>query len=270
MIIDAHAHIWRHPIDGRTATAEALQQAMAGAGVECALVIAGEIPGYDSLPSTEELINLLDSHKNLFAIAAASPSTLTPQYLKKLEQYIKEGKIKGVKLYLGYEHYYPADERLIPLYELAEQMVVPVVFHTGFFWDPDNEGLAKYANPLGIDEVAVQFPKLNIVIAHMGNPWIVDCAVVAQKNPNVYIDVSGYFTEFVAPFSEEERGMFIQDLKKLHGLIGPYRKLLYGTDWPLCDMKEYVTIASKIPMTEEERGLFFWENAARLFNLSRP
>lgn len=267
MIIDAHTHVWKYEIDGRTATPEMLQKAMKDAGVEYALVIAGEIPSYESLPSSRELIELLEGRENLFVIAAVSPSTLTSERLDELEDHMKTGKVKGVKLYLGYEHYYPNDERLTPLYELAARQNIPVVFHTGFLWDPDNMGLAKYANPLGIDEVAVRFPKLNVVIAHMGNPWLVECAVVAQKNPNVYIDVSGYFAEFVTPFSEEEKRMFLADLERLHGLIGPHRKLLYGTDWPLYDMKDYVHIASQIPLTAEERDLFFWKNAAELFRI---
>lgn len=267
MIIDAHTHIWTHEIDGRTATPETLQNAMRGAGVSYALVLAGEIPQYDSLPSTEQLIESLEGYENLSAIAAASPSMLSPERLAKLEKYAKTGKIRGIKLYLGYEHYYPSDERLTPLYQLALQHSLPIVFHTGFFWDPDNTGLAKYANPIGVDEVAVRFPALNIVIAHMGNPWITECAVVVQKNPNVYFDVSGYFQEFVTQFSEEEKQMFVDDLHRLHGLIGPHRKALYGTDWPLCDMREYIAVAEKLGLTNEERDLFFWKNAAELFHL---
>lgn len=265
MIIDAHTHIGKAA--EFDATVEKLAPAMQMAGVDYALVLAGEATFSDTLPSTEELIAKLDGRQNLFAIAAASPFTLTPVRLGQLGRYLREGKVKGVKLYPGYEHYYPSDERLTTLYRLAIQHGAPVIFHTGFFWDPRNRGLAKYANPLGVDEVATRFPELKIVIAHMGNPWIVECAIVVQKNPNVFADISGYFQEFVTPFSDEEKQMFRRDMERLHGLIGSYGKFLYGTDWPLLDMAEYVAVVESLNMTVDERDRIFWKNAAELFRI---
>ena len=95
----------------------------------------------------------------------------------------------GIKIYTGYNQVYAYDPRHFPLYELAEAYQVPVVFHTGD--TAGGHGLLKYAHPLTIDEVASQFPRVKFVIAHCGNPWILDAMEVVAKNPNVYVDLSG-------------------------------------------------------------------------------
>lgn len=265
MIIDAHTHVWR--TSERRAGVKELSEAMRRAGVAHAIVIEGEPTFPDVLPSLNDLLAEVDGRSEFSVVASARPEEITAERLTELEQQVQSGKIKGFKLYLGYEHFYPSDSRLVPLYELAVQYSAPVMFHTGFLWDPRNRGLLKYANPLGIDEVAVRFRDLKIVIAHMGNPWIRECGLVVQKNPNVYFDTSGYFAEFQAPFSGEERSMFRSDLVRLHGLAGSYEKMLFGTDWPLCDMREYVAVVNAFDLTAEERDLVFWKNAATLFGI---
>ena len=263
MIIDSHTHLGKND-----ATPERLLESMKRSGTDYALIIAGESFS-KTLPSTEELIEMVKPHKNLFAIAAASPFNISATRLNELESYIKSGKVKGIKLFPGYEHYYAPDERLTGVYELSLRFNIPIIFHTGLLWDPEKKGLIKYSNPLAIDEVATKFPDLKIVIAHMGNPWAEDCAAVVYKNKNIYVDISGFFTDFGGPFPKEEKNSFLAYIEKIGGIVDNLKqRMLYGTDWPLCDMKEYVKIASAIKLTPEERELLFWKNAANLFNLS--
>ena len=127
-------------------------------------------------------------------------------------------------------------------------------------------GLLKYSHPLNVDEVANKFPNLKIVIAHMGNPWILDCLAVVLKNPNVYVDCSAYFTEY-KPIKEEDVGVFIKQLTDAKVFIGDFKRFLFGTDWPLYNQKEYLEAVKGLPMTDEEKELVFWKNAKEVFNL---
>jgi hypothetical protein len=106
----------------------------------------------------------------------------------RVEAGLKDGKYGCIKIYLGYVKRWAAAEEYKPLYRLAEKYDVAVVFHTGDTYDID--GHIKYADPLTIDEVAVEFRKVRFVIAHLGNPWIQSAAEVAYKNPNVWLDGS--------------------------------------------------------------------------------
>ena len=96
------------------------------------------------------------------------------------------------KIYLGYVHRYAYDPVYRPYYEFAGKYKVPVVFHTGD--TASKRAKLKYADPLTVDEVAVDYPNTTFVIAHCGNPWIESAAEVAYKNDNVYLECSALLT----------------------------------------------------------------------------
>ncbi len=191
----------------------------------------------------------------------------TPADLKKLEEWMESGAIVGIKFYTGYQHFYPNDERCLPVYKLCMKYNLPVVFHSG-------DTLAgvvpnpkvKYSHPLNIDDVAADFPELKIVIAHMGNPWLTDCAELMYKNPNVYADISGLVVgdDLETPYGQMMR-------QRIHDLInyvgGDNHKLLYATDWPLCPMKTYVDFAHKLDLNEAQKEQIFNKNAQEIFRL---
>lgn len=111
-------------------------------------------------------------------------------HLDTLEAGLRRGDYRCIKIYLGYTHHFASEPQYEPVYALAEKYDVPVVFHTG---DTDStRAKLKYADPLTIDEVAVDHPRVRFVIAHCGNPWIESAAEVAYKNPNVYLDGSAF------------------------------------------------------------------------------
>ncbi len=115
--------------------------------------------------------------------------SIPPNY-KTIERDIKSKKYSCIKIYLGYIHAFAYDKVYRPLYSIAEKYNVPVVFHTGDTYS--TQGKLKYSDPLTIDEVAVDFPKVKFVIAHLGNPWVQSAAEVVYKNPNVYADASAF------------------------------------------------------------------------------
>lgn len=265
MIIDAHTHIGKY--NKGIITSEMVTQALDKSGIDYALVFANEGKTPNILATTENIIMAAKNNKRLFGIGTASPFSLNLRRLNYLSGIIRDRLIYGIKFYLGYEHFYASDERLHPLYEILSRESLPVIFHTGYLFDLKRIGLLKYAHPLTIDDLAVKFPDLKIIIAHMGNPWITDCATVALRHPNVYFDISGYFTEFKKPFAKEEVAAFKLEIARLCEFFGLGRKIIFGTDWPVCDMLEYLRACKNLPFIEKEKELFYWKNAADLFQL---
>jgi len=164
--------------------------------------------------------------------------------VKEIESGLAAGRYGCIKIYLGYIPRAAADPAYEPVYQLAARRKVPVVFHTGDTYA--KSGLLKYSEPLGIDEVAVAHRDVNFVIAHLGNPWIESAAEVAYKNPNVYVEGSALLVGDLSrlPTAQVEEYM-IRPIRWAFGYIEDPGKFLYGTDWPLNDMKAYLEAYKK-------------------------
>ncbi|HJS82057.1 MAG TPA: amidohydrolase family protein [Nitrososphaera sp.] len=111
---------------------------------------------------------------NIGVVAGYSLDNYTDDDSKFYGECLKDGQIKGLMLYCGYEHYYPFDNRYQKIYDLCVEYGVPAMFHTG---DTFSARGNRYSRPLNIDEVAVYNPELTIMICHLGNPWILDCGL---------------------------------------------------------------------------------------------
>lgn len=169
----------------------------------------------------------------------------------------------GFKIYLGYNPVYAYDDCYQPVYELAKELDLAVVFHTGDTASPT--GRLAFSHPLTVDEVAVRHPDLRIVMAHFGNPWMLDAAEVAKKNPNVWIDLSGLAIGIPdrEDFCNRYHG-YVEYLKSWLHYLDRYDRVLYGTDWPLVNMEAYLDlIRSFVP--QEAWPLVFFENACTVF-----
>jgi hypothetical protein len=121
---------------------------------------------------------------------------------------------------------------------------VPVMIHTGDTYDP--KGKVKYSHPIEVDEVAVDFRDVTFVICHLGNPWITDAMEVIYKNPNVVGDISGFT---LGHFEERFERFMLQQVNEVVAFAGDPSKLLYGTDWPICDMGSYIRFVNNLHLT---------------------
>lgn len=185
--------------------------------------------------------------------------------LKRIEDGLKSRQYGCLKIYLGYTYRYAYDRLYEPVYRLAEKYDVPVVFHTG---DTNStKAKVKFADPLTIDEVAVDHPKVNFVIAHCGNPWIESAAEVAYKNPNVYIECSALLTGNLdeAP-KEKVQAYVVRPIAWVFGYLEDPKKMMFGTDWPLVSIKPYVE-AYKRAIPKEHWKAVFHDNAVRVFKM---
>ena len=155
-----------------------------------------------------------------------------------------------------------ADPRMRVVYELAGEFDVPVMIHTGDTYDP--RGRIKYSHPIEVDEIAVDFPDVTFVICHLGNPWVTDAMEVIYKNENVVGDISGFT---LGQFDERFEQYMLQAVKQVLTFAGDPSSLLYGTDWPICQMSSYLRFVRNLGLTEEETELVLWKNTARIFKL---
>jgi uncharacterized protein len=218
---------------------------------------------------------LAKSVPGLRAIGVADPRRTEPAHLKGVEEQIEtnRSKVVALKAYLGYLHFGPEHPNYVPYYKLAEKYDLPVIVHTGDNWSTTAK--VKYAHPLLMDEVAVDHPDVRFVLAHFGNPWLLDAAEVLFKNPNVWADLSGLFVGNSKEIEDLLRqtkspdsaaGLIVSDLKKAIGYVGDFTKFIYGSDWPLAPMASYRRlIESFIP--EVHHPAVFRANAKMVFKV---
>lgn len=243
---------------------------MESAGVTAALAM-GCVNGGDEDPlGINRTLEIADLLPDLRAIGAADPQRTDPDHLRRVETLLAHRRVAALKCYLGYLHFYPNDPGYRPYYELAERYRLPVIFHTGDTYSPNAK--LKYAHPLGVDDVAVDHPKVRFVMAHVGNPWMIDAAEVVYKNVNVWTDLSGLFVGSEEELGDPERRETIEEV--LGRIRTAFRyaerpnRFLYGTDWPLAPMAPYRDlIQSAVPEANHEQ--VFAENARNLFFAAR-
>ena len=182
-----------------------------------------------------------------------------------LERGLASGAFKCAKVYLGYVHAFAYDARYEPVYRLAERYDVPVVFHTGDTYS--STAKLKFADPLTIDEVAVDHPKVRFVIAHCGNPWIESAAEVAYKNPNVYLECSAFLIGDARAFTPAKvQRVVVQPVRRVFNFVEDPRKMMFGTDWPLADVGASIA-AFKLAIPRQHWRAVFHGNAARVFRM---
>jgi len=253
-IIDAHIHTHfrgkPHPDSEILDNKETLLKEMAASGVVGAVAHTGEAQ-----------VDYVDLKSNGIIHCAGTDGRKGD--LAKVEKGIKDGKFYCIKIYLGYVHKWANDKSYLPFYKLAQKYDIPVVFHTGDTYGIN--GKVKYADPLQIDELAVDYRKTIFVIAHCGNPWIQSAAEVAYKNPNVYLDGSAFMIGKLDRVSAEDLEMYvIHPLRWIFGYVEDPKKLLFATDWSLTGMNDTIW-AFQQAIPKENWEDVFYNNAKRVF-----
>jgi predicted TIM-barrel fold metal-dependent hydrolase len=217
-------------------------------------------------PSTSQVIDMVEKNyeykSKLGIVAGFTIENHKNEYFKKCIKWLKDELIKGIKLYCGYEHYYPYDKRYQKIYDICIEYKVPVMIHTGDTFS--NLAKVRFAHPLHIDEIAVDNPELTIIMCHLGNPWILDCQEILYKNKNVYADISGLV---VGDFTLPIQRYYIKKVKELLNYVPMPHHLIYGSDWPISTMHSYLDFINKLKLNKQERDLLLFKNSQNLFRL---
>ena len=267
MIIDVHTHVNNYHeerVRDINECLDTLLAAMQKNAVNHALVLTS-YKVTPHRPPTSHVIEATRPHKNLSVVAGISYLHYKEKDLREISDYLKSGLVKGLKLYPGYEPFYPYDKRCQVIYDLAMEYDVPVMFHTGDTYSPT--GRIRYSHPIHIDDVAVDNPEMKIVICHIGNPWIRDCMEVVYKNKNVYADVSGLV---LGNFEDRFEKYMLQQVREMIMYAGEPGYLLYGTDWPISSMETYINFMKGLDIAPASYEKIMWKNAAGLFRIDLP
>jgi predicted TIM-barrel fold metal-dependent hydrolase len=259
MVIDCHTHLEEE--DG----AAKLLRSMDEAEIDASIVIAETLPA--DISNAAQVLEAVRQSERLWAIVnCVFSKTVELKYVEELTRLLHDDRVVGLKFYLGYEEYSPDDERLHQLYKYCEKHDVPIMFHTGVL-EAGSTGLLEYSHPLQVDRVATRFPNLTIVMAHMGNPWLIDCAAVLAKNQNVYADMSAFFAENKS-ITGHDIEVFKQRMEQVRVFLYSYEKFLFGTDYPLYSQKEYLGAVEALDMEPREHEAVMHVNAGRIFGLT--
>jgi uncharacterized protein len=174
---------------------------------------------------------------NTAALVAAHPDKLigflavhpdAPDALEEIERATGDLGLRGIKLGPNYQNFDPLGEAAVRVYRRAQERGLPILFHQGT--SPVQFADLDYAHPRHIDRVAMAFPNLRMILAHMGHPWQIDCFVVIRKHPHVYADVSA---QFYRPWSQYQALRLATEWNVLD-------KLLLGSDYPVATPRETI------------------------------
>jgi predicted TIM-barrel fold metal-dependent hydrolase len=278
-MIDAHIHVVPPNLPGvgplspllrmsDDTVATELRRQMQTAGVTHALAMGQWNAGDDDPLGVNRTLRIAEVVPGLRAIGVADPTRTDADYFRRCEEVLAAGRVVALKCYLGYLYFEPAHPHYRPYYELAAKYRLPVFFHTGDTFSPVAK--LKYAHPLGVDEVAVDYPDTRFVLCHVGNPWTADAAEVIYKNMNVWADLSGLVigddADFVTDEMRVREAELAEDIAKAIRYSERPNRFLYGTDWPLAPMCAYRDFARRL-VPEYLHECVFEENAQRLFRL---
>nr|WP_228530612.1 MULTISPECIES: amidohydrolase family protein [Myxococcaceae] len=266
VIIDSHTHLNRYSAEEPASAAERLallRAQLEASGVSRALVL-GSYAVTPERPGTQELLALVGDDPRFGVVGGVRLGRAREgawgEELAELRALLRGGRLRGLKIYPGYEPYSAADPELHPVYALAREFRVPVMVHTG---DTYARGArVRLAHPLTVDEAAVAFPEVTFVLCHLGNPWFTDAMEVVYKNENVVADISGIT---LGAFTDRFARLVRRQLDDVLAYLNDPTKLLFGSDWPLSDIPSYLQLVDTLELTPEEREGLLWRNAARVF-----
>jgi uncharacterized protein len=273
--IDTHVHIEPDPTGN--AAEEAARKYFGNSGVShgrkelaeyyrsrhigCVVFSVDErLTGRPQVSNDEVAAFAAENSDIVMAFASVDPMR-GPDAVKEARRLIATGGIRGFKLHPPLQQFFPNDKAAYPFYEVVAEAKLPVIFHTGHSGIgtgmPGGGGVRlKYGNPMDIDDVAVDFPDMPIIMAHPSFPWQDEAISVCLHKPQVYIDLSGWSPKYFSPILIQYANTLLK------------KKMLFGSDYPLITPDRWMADFAAIAIRDEVRPLILKENAARLFSLT--
>jgi predicted TIM-barrel fold metal-dependent hydrolase len=179
---------------------------------------------------------------------------------REARKLIEEHGVKGFKFHPTVQGFYPHDKLAWPIYEVIAEHKLPAIFHSGHSGIGSGMrcggGLRlEYSNPMHLDDVAIAFPDMQIVIAHPSFPWQDEALSVAMHKPNVWIDLSGWSPKYFPPQLVQYANTLLRD------------RVLFGSDYPLITPDRWMSDFEQGGFRDEVKPLILKENAKRLLGL---
>jgi hypothetical protein len=230
------------------------------ANVEKALLISIVSPDIEGMPF--EYNDFLSEYAKdfpdrLIPIGSIHPR-LTSDARKDFEHVIDELEMRGIKIHPSHQLVYPNEYRqgngaLGTIYAMAQDRKLPVIIHTGTSVFPKARNI--YADPIYVDDVAVDYPDLNIVLAHGGRPlWTQTALFLIRRHKNVYMDISGIPPEILLHYFPK-----LEEISE---------KVMFGSDWAgpfVPGIKENIASFLKLPISSKAKTSILRRTALKLF-----
>jgi hypothetical protein len=225
-----------------------------------AVAFGVDVKGRRSPVSNDEIAELAAENADAIIPFASIDPARGAEGVAEARRLLQDKGVKGFKFHPSLQGFHPNDPTAYPLYEVIAEHKVPAIFHTGHTGVGANVrgggGIRlKYSNPMDVDDVAVDFPDLPIVLAHPSFPWQDEALSVALHKPNVYIDLSGWSPKY-----------FPANLIQYANTLLKH-KMLFGSDYPMITPDKWLADFEKAGFRDEVRPLILKENAARLLKL---
>jgi uncharacterized protein len=211
--------------------------------------------------SNDAVVEFAAKNADIAIPFASLDPTRGAEAVHEARRLVASGAIRGLKLHPPLQQFWPNDRLAYPLYEVFAEARLPVLFHTGHSGIgtgmPGGGGIRlKFGNPMPIDDVAVDFPDMPIILAHPSFPWQDEAISICLHKPHVYIDLSGWSPKYFSPTLIQYANTLLKT------------KVLFGSDYPLLTPDRWLADFEKIAVRDDVRPLILKENAMRLFGLS--
>jgi hypothetical protein len=218
--------------------------------VKYAVVLPECAPATSAFIPTEAVIEYCHGQNTLIPFASLNPN-VQPDPAAKLEHYVKDHGVRGLKLLPSYQFFYPDEGRLYPVYAKAQELNIPVVFHIGSSVFKGTR--MKYCDPIYLDDIAIDFPDLKIVMAHSGRGfWYDECFFLSRLHKNIYMDITGLPPKNLLKYFPE--------------LDKNGDKVIFGSDWPAIStgIKENAEVIQSLPLSSSTIEGILYHNAAKI------
>lgn len=249
-IIDAHLHL---PVNyGSFAEKKgALLAQIKENGISAGVVIA-DSELVSEIGSTEDCVRLFENCPSISVVGGISPLINYTEQLQRLEWHLQRKEIIGIKIYCGHEPVFLNCRELEPVFSLAAQYHVPVLFHSG--WDNP-----QYSAPQIVRSAAKAAPVVDLVYCHCYYPNVSECFDTLAGCENVFFDMSSIADD------KAVRSQIKADLEQaIHTMPN---RFLFGSDFGSCDQKEHLKFALELDLSEMEKEKLFFQNASKLYQI---
>jgi predicted TIM-barrel fold metal-dependent hydrolase len=206
-----------------------------------------------TIVTNDDLKNMVDQYPDRL-IGFAGIDVPAPDAIKQLEYAIESLELKGVKLVPPVQKFDISDTKFSSFFKKIRDYDIPLWTHTGHQVSTVGS-IAKFGHPQLIDELALEFPEIVIIMGHMGIPWFWDAFSVVLRHPNVYVDISAhphFFSYF--PF----------DLFTAYDIED---KVLFASDHPLSPWPQHIPAVEALPITTSFREKIMGINAAKILQI---
>jgi uncharacterized protein len=216
--------------------------------------------GEEPVPSNEEIAELAAEHADVIIPFASIDPHRGAAGVRAARRLVTEYGVRGFKFHPNVQGFFPNDRMAYPLYEVIAEHGLVALFHTGQTGvgagRPGGGGIRlKYANPMHVDDVAVDFPDMPIILAHPSFPWQDEALSVATHKPRVHIDLSGWSPKYFPPQLVRYANTLLRD------------KVLFGSDFPVITPDRWMKDFEGLPIKDDVRPKIMKGNAATLFGL---